>query len=116
EGGMTANVPARVAWETFVSGRFGHRNVFVLGLDCFAPNPRALAWFPFQQLVHLSNVAEDRTYCDLYLPLTRTLSPLNLVPPLRDALEAMRWGREQIAPFIPFIRTMMAPIPVLGDE
>ena len=40
EGGMVSNVPARVAWESVVSGTWGRRNVFVLGLDCFSPNKR----------------------------------------------------------------------------
>src|SRR5690606_8629512 len=35
EGGMVANVPARVAWETCASGSLGRRNAFVLALDCF---------------------------------------------------------------------------------
>lgn len=115
EGGLTSNVPARIVWEAAQSGRFGTRNVFVLALDCFAPNPRRLAWFPMQQLVRASNVDGDRKFADLYLPMSRTLSPMNLVPSIRDAMTAMRWGREEIEPHMPYLNLMCGPIPVLGD-
>ena len=117
EGGLTSNVPARTAWETVVAGRIGdgRRNVFVLALDCFAPTRRRLAWYPLQMAVAAANVDADRRYADLYLPHPRTLSPMNLVPTVRDAMTAVRWGREAIMPHMPFLRTMCAPIPVLDD-
>ncbi|HHO52179.1 MAG TPA: patatin-like phospholipase family protein, partial [Deltaproteobacteria bacterium] len=116
EGGLTSNVPARVAWETVVSGRLGgRRNVFVLALDCFAPNPRRLAWFPLQQAVRSANVDQDRRFADLYLPHQRTPSPVNLVPSVRDAMTAVRWGQEEIRPHMAFVREMCAPIEVLSD-
>lgn len=113
EGGLVSNVPARVAWETVVSGRYGRRNVFVLALDCFAPHPRRLPWFPFQQAVRSANVDADRAFADVYLPYVRTLSPLNMVPSIRDALMAMRWGGEELAPHLPLIQAMCEPIPAL---
>ncbi len=115
EGGMVANVPARVAWETFVGGRFGRRNVFVLALDCFAPGASSLAWYPLQQLVRSANVETHKAYSDLYLDFPRTLSPMNLVPPVRDVFLAMRWGRARLEPHMPFIREMMRPLPILAD-
>jgi predicted acylesterase/phospholipase RssA len=115
EGGLTSNVPARVAWEWAQSGRFGRRNTFVLALDCFAPMTRRLAWYPMQQLVHTANVTADRAYADLYLPMPRTLSPMNLVPSLKDALTALRWGREAMAPHLPLVQAMVEPIPALPD-
>jgi len=113
EGGMVSNVPARIAWESIVSGQQGRRNVFVLALDCFAPNPRSLAWVPFQQAVRTANVDADRAFADQYVPFARTLSPVNLVPDTKDALTAIRWGREALAPVMPFVQRMMRPIPVL---
>ena len=113
EGGLVANVASRVAWETVTSGAYGRRNVFVLALDCFAPNPRAPAWFPFQQAVRTANVEANRAYSDVYLTFPRTLSPMNLVPAMPDLLGAMRWGRETLAPHIPFIKEMMRPIEAL---
>lgn len=116
EGGMVANVASRVAWESITAGELGgRRNSFVLALDCFAPSVSNLAWYPFQQAVHSANVATHNAFADVYLPLTRTLSPLNLVPPLRDLLLAMRWGRQQLEPHMPFIKNMCRDIEVLGD-
>jgi predicted acylesterase/phospholipase RssA len=116
EGGLVSNVPARVGWETAVSGRLGRRNAFVLALDCFAPHPRRLAWVPFQQAVRTANVNADRAFADVYLPYVRTLSPLNMVPSIRDALTATRWGSEELAPRLPLIQLMCEPVPSLADE
>ena len=115
EGGLTANVPARIAWETLAAGSQGRRNAFVLSLDCFAPDPRRLAWYPMQVAVRTANVDADRAFSDLYLPFPRTLSPLNLVPSIRGAMTAIRWGREELRPHMPFVSAMCAPIPVLSD-
>jgi hypothetical protein len=115
EGGLTSNVPARLAWEWAQSGRFGRRNAFVLALDCFAPMTRRLAWYPMQQLVRTANVDADRQFADLYLPMPRTLSPMNLVPSLKDALLALRWGRETMEPHVALLRAMLEPIPPLPE-
>lgn len=115
EGGLVANVPARIAWESVQAGHLGRRHAFVLALDCFAPNARRIAWFAMQQAVRAANVDADRAYAHLYLAFRRTLSPANLLPSVRDALTAMRWGREEIQPHMPFVMAMMRPIPVLGD-
>jgi hypothetical protein len=116
EGGLTSNVPARIAWETIASGRFGRRNAFVLALDCFAPNSRRLAWYPMQQAVRTANVDGDRAFADLYVAFARTLSPLNLVPSVRDAMTAIRWGREELKPHMPFVTAMCQPLPVLPES
>lgn len=116
EGGMVANVPARVAWETISSGHLGRRNSFVLALDCFAPNPRTIAWMPFEQMVRAANVDANRPFADAYVTFPRTLSPMNLVPPVRDFLQAMRWGRDAMKPHMPFITAMMQRIPVLQER
>jgi len=116
EGGMVANVPARVAWETAVGGFIGggRRNVFVLALDCFATGSSSLAWFPLQQIVRTSNVEAHKVFADLYLGFPRTLSPMNLVPSLRDVFMAMRWGRDRLQIQMPFVLEMTNPIPVLS--
>ena len=116
EGGLTSNVPARVGWESVVHGMHGVHQPFVIALDCFAPNPRRPLWLPLQQLVRTANVDRDRRFADLYLPLPRTLSPMNVVPAIRDALQATQWGREALKPHMPFITTMMRPIEVLQDQ
>ena len=114
EGGMVHNLPSRAGWEAMASGRMGIRNCFVLGLDCFAPNPRRIAWLPFQQAVRSANVEADRRFTDCYVTYARTLSPMNLVPQTQDALTAVRWGREAMQPELDFVREMMAPVPVLN--
>ncbi len=116
EGGMTSNVPARVAWETAVTGALGPvRNTFCLALDCFAPHPSRIGWLPFQQAVHNANVKADKAFADLYVPFPRTPSPLNLVPTLAEAMDAIRWGREALQPHERFIGAMCAPIDVLQE-
>ena len=87
----------------------------MLALDCFAPNTRRIAWYPAQQAVRAANVDTDRRFADLYLPFSRTLSPMNLVPSIRDAMTALRWGREEMKPHMPFVRAMCDPIEVLGE-
>jgi hypothetical protein len=118
EGGMVSNVPARIAWESVVGGDLGGlRNVFVIALDCFAPSATTRpAWLLFQKLVARANVERDIKFADLYVPFPRTPSPLNLVPALPEALDAIRMGREALEPELPFIREMMRPIPILRDR
>lgn len=116
EGGLVHNVPARIAWESVVSGTWGRRNVFVLALDCFAPSARSLAWAPVQQAVRTANVDYNKRFADFYLPIRRTPSPMNLVPAVKDAMEAIRWGRDELRPHMPFVRSMCAPLLVLPDH
>lgn len=115
EGGMVSNVPARIAWETVASGTYGRRNVFVLALDCLAPNPRRFTWYPLSQAVRTANVEADLRYTDLYIDFPRTLSPMNLVPPLKQTMQAIEWGEAAMEAEMPFVDEMMRPIPVLKD-
>jgi len=116
EGGMVSNVPSRICWESVMSGAYGRRNVFVLALDCFAPQTRRLPWVPIQQGVRAANVMADRKFADLYVSFPQTLSPMNLVPATRDALTAVAWGRDRMGPYMPFVREMTRALPVLSDE
>lgn len=113
EGGMVANVAARVGWESAATGLLGLRNSFVLALDCFAPSLRSPLWIPMAEAVRRANVVDHLRYADLSISLTRTLSPLNIVPSLAEAMNAMHWGREALEPHVPLVREMMRPIPVL---
>lgn len=113
EGGLVNNLPARPAWNEVQSGRIGRRNAFVLALDCFAPkllhNP---VFYPVQQIVR-PNVQRNLPYANLYVPMKRVLSPLNLVPALPDVTNAMRWTMEELSPQMPYIERMCNPIPDL---
>lgn len=110
EGGLVNNLPARPAWNEVQNGRIGRRNPFVLALDCFSPrllgNP---VFYGVQQLVR-PNVQRNLPYANLYFPMKKVLSPLNLVPELPDVTNAMRWTMEELSPQMPFIERMCNPI------
>jgi predicted acylesterase/phospholipase RssA len=114
EGGLVNNVPARVAWEAVMAGAIQRRNIFLLAMDCFAPQSNSLLYLPLQQFVRL-NVARNLPYTNLYFPLQRTLSPLNMVPALADIEQAMRWTMKELAAHLDFMKAMLAPIPPLAD-
>lgn len=117
EGGLVANVGAKVAWESFVGGKLGPgRTPVTLAVDCFWPNPRTPVWFPLQQAVRSGNVAANRPFADVYLPLSKTLSPMNLVPGIRDTLTAMQWGKDAIDPHLPFLAAMLRGPEILHDR
>lgn len=114
EGGLVANVPAKIAWEAVVEGRIGgRRNAYVVALDCFSPSRTRIPWYPFQQMVRSSNVTANLPYADLYLPMEQVLSPLNLVPTVKSAMQAISWGKEAMKPHVPLLQAMMRPLPVL---
>lgn len=114
EGGIVNNVPARVAYEAVMSGQLGHRNLFILAMDCFAPQVRTLMYYPVQQAVR-ANVVRNLPYAHLYFPLKRSLNALNLIPPVGAMEQAMRWTMEELKPHVPFMQAICAPIPVLPD-
>jgi hypothetical protein len=117
EGGLVANVGAKVAWESFVGGKLGPgRTPVTLAVDCFWPNPRTPVWFPLQQAVRSGNVAANRPFADVYLPLSKTLSPMNLVPGIRDTLTAMQWGKDAMDPHLPFLAAMLRGPEILHDR
>ncbi len=114
EGGLVDNLPARAAYAEVMKGRITRRNPFVLAMDCFSPKPSSLGFYAIQQLVR-PNVQANLKYAHLYLPLTRRLSPMNLVPSVRQVSQAMRWTAEDLEPHMPFIEEMLRPIRVLPD-
>ncbi|HJN74404.1 MAG TPA: patatin-like phospholipase family protein [Myxococcota bacterium] len=113
EGGVVDNVPARVAFKAAMQGRLeGHRNCFILAVDCFAPRPSTLIFYPIQQVAR-ANVIKSRPYANIYLPLSRTLSPLNLVPKPSDVARASRWAMRDLEPHLPLIKSIFTPYPAL---
>lgn len=113
EGGLMSNVPARVAWEAVQAGKLGRRNALVVALDCFAPNLRQPGWLALQSLIRWANTEADRKYADLYVRFPRTLSPVNLVPAMPEALKAFKWGRVAMETHTPVLKTALEPLPVL---
>ncbi len=114
EGGVVNNVPARVAFRSAMEGRIagGHRNTYVLAVDCFVPRPSSLMLYPIQQIA-AANVVKNKPYANLYLPLSRTLSPMNLVPKVDDVARASRWAIRDLEPHIPLMLATLSPIQVL---
>lgn len=109
EGGLVNNLPIRPLWNEVQTGRIVRRNAFVLALDCFSPRLRYPLFYTIQQGVR-PNVNRNIPYANLYFPMQRVLSPLNLVPALPDVTDAMRWTMEELSPEMPFIERMCNPI------
>lgn len=116
EGGVVDNVPMKVAFKASQEGRVagGHRNVFVLGVDCFRPRPSSLVFYPLQQIAR-ANVMRNIPYANLYLPLTRALNPANLVPGTDDVLSASRWAMRDLEPHMPLLKLMCTPFSVPAE-
>ena len=109
EGGVVDNVPARTAFKAAMDGDVGgHRNCYVLAFDCFAPRPSSHIFYPVQQVAR-ANVIKSRPYANLYLPLSRTLSPLNLVPTVQDVASASRWAMRDFEPHLPLLNAIFTP-------
>ncbi|HSW15059.1 MAG TPA: patatin-like phospholipase family protein [Solimonas sp.] len=111
DGGVAANVPARIAWEGVQAGRIGTRNAFYLALDCFSPqwDPRHLWLWPVTQAVQLQMPAQ-RHYFDWLMRFTPTLSPINLLPPAQDFEKAFKWGWDQADVMLPFLLKALEPV------
>ena len=111
DGGVAANVPARIAWEGVDAGRIGTRNAFYLALDCFHPQfePAHLWLWPVTQMVQLQLPAQ-RPYFDWLMRFEPTLSPMNLLPPPADFDQAFQWGWAQADTMIPFFKKAFEPV------
>lgn len=111
DGGVAANVPARIAWEGVQSGRIGTRNAFYLALDCFHPQfePRHMWLWPVTQIVQLQ-LASQRPYFDWLMRFEPTLSPVNLLPHAADFERAYQWGWAQADVMIPFLKKALEPV------
>lgn len=111
DGGLVANVPARVAWEHVQLGRIGHRNAFILGLDCFAPQiGRNVVFLPLQRVAAV-NVARHTPFTQTMFRYRRVLSATSLVPGRRAVRTAIENGRSELGARTPFLRRMLEPVP-----
>lgn len=111
DGGVAANVPARIAWEGVEAGRIGTRNAFYLALDCFHPQfePQHLWLWPVTQIVQLQ-LPSQRPYFDWLMRFEPTLSPVNLLPSPQDFDQAFQWGWQQADAMIPFLKKALEPV------
>lgn len=111
DGGVASNVPARVAWESVQRGRIGTRNVFILGLDCFAPQLRRNMLFLPIQRIAAANVTTDRPFAHHVFTYKKVLSPASLVPSQSNLMSAFHNGRDEFSKDSPFVQKMVEPLP-----
>lgn len=111
DGGVAANVPARIAWEGVHEGRIGTRNAFYLALDCFTPQfePQHMWLWPITQAVQLQ-LPSQRKYFDWLMRFEPTLSPINLLPRADDFDRAFQWGWDQADVMMPFLKQALEPV------
>lgn len=112
DGGLVDNLPAKAAWRAVHKGRIGTRNAFILALNGFAMRLNTPLWLPLERLAE-TNVAANRPYAHLVLDFKKTLSPLELVPSVELISKAIQLGRAQLAPHVPLLTRMLAPLPLL---
>ena len=114
EGGLVNNVPAKPAFQAVMQGAIQARNPFILALDCFSPQPTSLMWYPIQQLV-ARNVRANMPYMGQYIPLTKRLMAVNVVPNVEQITKAMNWTMAECTPHMPFISRMCQSHPILNE-
>lgn len=112
DGGLVDNLPVKAAWRAVQRGLIGTRNVLMVGLNGFAPRISAPLWLPLSRLAELT-VAPNRPYAHVLKDFKQTLSPLELVPSVELLAKAVELGRSQIAPELPLLTRMLAPLPRL---
>lgn len=112
DGGVVDNLPAEAAWNAVQEGAIGTRNAFILALDAFSPKLTTPVWLPLQRLVAAA-VERGKPYAHLYRPFPRTLSPVEVIPSVNSALRAIGYGKDALAPDMPFIARMLSPLPRL---
>jgi predicted acylesterase/phospholipase RssA len=112
DGGLVDNLPARAAWSAAQRGMTGTRNVFVLGLEGFAPKLSMPLWYGLQQLA-ATNVAWNRPFLHLHLPFARVLSPADVVPDHAALRRIVNDAKAELHPEMPFLAHMVRPFPPL---
>ncbi len=83
DGGLTSNVPVRTLNAELENMRLGHTNVYVLGVDVFAPQLNDGLFYPLEQIAN-ANADQDARASSAFLRLKNLLSPMNLSPTLNQ--------------------------------
>ncbi len=111
DGGVVANVPARIAWRRVQEGRIGTRNACYLAFDSFLPQakPGHMWLVPVTSTVQVQ-MPGNRPYLDWLVQFRPTLSPVNLLPHREDLDQALAWGRASVAEAIPLFKALLAPV------
>jgi predicted acylesterase/phospholipase RssA len=113
DGGLVDNLPARPVWAMGHGGLAGTRNVFVLGLEGFAPKLTQPLWYGLEQLA-AQNVGRSRPFVHHLRSFQRVLSPSDVIPDERALERAVQGGRTELLPDLPFVARMVRPFPALA--
>ena len=110
DGGLVDNLPARAAWGQVRRGAVASRNAFVLALEGFGPKLTQPLWFGLEQLA-AQNVARNRPFVHLLKSFQKVLSPLEVLPSEPSVQRAVRLGKSELAPDMPFLARMCRRFP-----
>ena len=109
DGGLASNVPVRAAYTAVRQKRIEHENVYILGMDVFAPQHGDGVFYPLQKIAN-ENARIDAGYADSFVRLKYLLSPMNLVP----SLVKMHWLNDKFkktfAPEMKIIQYALKPL------
>lgn len=109
EGGIVNNLPVRPAYAEVMSGRLKRRDAYIVAIDCFAPKLRNPLYYAVQQVVR-PNVLRNVPFANLYVPMQKVLSPLNLVPEVSEVMKAMKWTMEELSEHMASVERHCTPI------
>lgn len=112
DGGLTQNVPAQAAWQAVQAGRIGTRNALILALDGFSPRLSTPLWLPLQRIA-AENTRPAGRYAHVLKAFQSTPSPTDLIPTVNAVVRAVDRGRNELAPEIPLVGRLLAPLPPL---
>ena len=111
DGGVVANVPARIAWNCVQKGEITSRNAFIMSFDAFSPQANLNAPFiPVQQLIR-TGVLEHRRYSNLHITYRNPPSPVKLLHSFDALQHVIADTRSQLAPHSAYIALMTRRIP-----
>jgi hypothetical protein len=113
DGGLVDNLPARPVWALGHAGAAGTRNVFVLGLEGFAPKLTQPLWYGLEQLA-AQNVGRSRPFVHHLRSFQRVLSPAEVIPTEKALERAVQGGRAELLPDMPLIARLVRPFPPPG--
>jgi len=108
DGGLVDNLPARAAWAAVQRGVIGSRNAFVLALEGFGPKLSQPLWYGLEQLA-AQNVARSLPFVHHRRSFQRVLSPAEIVPSAAALGRAIRDGKSELHPDMPFVARMCRP-------
>ena len=112
DGGLVANVPSRIAWEHVQSGGLGHRNAFILALDCFTPQfDRNILFLPIQRVAAL-NVSKHKPFANMVFKYGKVMSATTLVPQQKTIAKTMKQGEMELSRHAEYIKKMMIELTI----